>query len=45
MPKIEIKIDVTDKSPFLIRPFHGSEEDKMILNKEMKQLCYLGILN
>ena len=41
---IEIEIDVTDKSPFFIRPFHANEEDKMILDKEMKQLCYLGIL-
>ena len=26
-PNIEIEIDVTDKSPFLIRPFHANEED------------------
>ena len=31
-----IEIDVTDKSPFFIRPFHTSEEDKTILDKEMK---------
>ena len=43
-PNIEIEIDVTDKSPFFIRPFHANEDDKMILDKEMKQLCYLGIL-
>ena len=43
-PNIEIEIDVTDKSPFFIRPFHAKEEDKVILDKEMKQLCYLGIL-
>ena len=43
-PNIEIEINVTDKSPFFIRPFHANEEDKVILNKEMKQLCYLGIL-
>ena len=43
-PNIEIKIDITDKSPFFIRPFHANEEDKKILDKEMKQLCYLGIL-
>ena len=43
-PNIEIKIDVTDKSPFFIRPFHANEDDKVILDKEMKQLCYLGIL-
>ena len=43
-PNIEIEIDVTDKSPFFIRPFHANEEDKVILDKEMKWLCYLGIL-
>ena len=43
-PNIEVEIDVTDKSPFFIQPFHGKEEDKSILNKEMKRLCYLGIL-
>ena len=32
---IEIEIDVTDKSPFFIRPFHANEEDKVILDKEM----------
>ena len=35
-PNIKIEIDVTDKSPFFIRPFHSNEEDKMILDKEMK---------
>ena len=43
-PNIEIDIDITDKSPFFIRPFHVNEEDKVILDKEMKLLCYLGIL-
>ena len=43
-PNIEIEIDVTDKSPFFIRPFHANKEDKLILDEEMKQLCYLGIL-
>ena len=33
-----------DNSPFFIRPFHAKEEDKAILDKEMKRLCYLGIL-
>ena len=35
-PNIEIKIDITNKSPFFIRPFHAIEEDKVILDKEMK---------
>ena len=43
-PNIEIDIDVTDKTPFFIRPYHVREEDKRILDKEMKRLCYLGIL-
>ena len=29
-PNIEVEIDVTDKSPFFIRPFHAKEEDKNI---------------
>ena len=40
---IEVEIDVTDKSPFFIRPYHVREEDKAFIDKEMKQLCYMGI--
>ena len=43
-PNIEVDIDITDKSPFFIRPYHVREEDKAIIDKEMKRLCYLGIL-
>ena len=43
-PNIKVEIDVTDNSPFFIRPFHAKEEDKTILDKETKRLCYLGIL-
>ena len=43
-PNIKVEIDVMDNSPFFIRPFHTKEEDKTILEKEMKRLCYLGIL-
>ena len=43
-PNIKVEIDVTDSSPFFIRPFYTREEDKAILGKEMKRLCYLGIL-
>ena len=43
-PNIEVEIDVTDKSPFFIRPFHAREEDKALLDKEMKRICYFGIL-
>ena len=43
-PNIEVEIDVTDKSPFFIRPYHIREEDKAFIDKEMKWLCYMGIL-
>ena len=43
-PNIEVEIDVTDKSPFFIRPYHIRGEDKAFIDKEMKQLCYMGIL-
>ena len=43
-PNIEVDIDITDKSPFFIRPYHIREEDKAIIDKEMKRLCYLAIL-
>ena len=42
-PNIEVEIDVTDKSPFFIRPFHVREEDKAFIDKQMKRLCYMGI--
>ena len=41
---IEVEIDITDKSPFFIRPYHIKEKEKQILDKEMKRLYYLGIL-
>ena len=43
-PNIEVETDIMDKTPFFIRPFPVKEEDKNILDKEMKRLCYLGIL-
>ena len=43
-PNIEVEIDVMDKFPFFIRPYHVKEEDKTLIDKEMKCLCYLGIL-
>ena len=43
-PNIEVEIDVTDKSPFFIRPYHVREEDKAFIDKEMKRLCCMGIL-
>ena len=43
-PHIEVEIEVMDKSPFFIRPYHMREEDKVVIDKEMKRLCYMGIL-
>ena len=42
-PNIEMEIDIMDKSSFFIRCYHVKEEDKALIDKEMKQLCYLGI--
>ena len=43
-PNIEVEIEVTDRSPFFIRPYLMREEDKVVIDKEMKRLCYSGIL-
>ena len=43
-PNIEVEINITDKTLFFIRPFHAKEENTIILDKEMKRLCDLGIL-
>ena len=33
-PNIEVEIEVTDKSPFFIRPYQIREEDKAFFDKE-----------
>ena len=43
-PSIEVEIDMTERSPFFIRLYHVKEEDKALIDKEMKHLCDLGIL-
>ena len=43
-PNIEVNIEVTDNSPFFIQPYHMKEEDRAVLDKEMRWLCYLGKL-
>ena len=35
-PNIEVEIDVMDKSSFFISPYHVKEEDKALIDKEMK---------
>ena len=43
-PNIKVNVEVTDNSPFFIWPYHVKEEDRAVLDKEMRRLCYLGIL-
>ena len=43
-PNIEVNIEVMDNSPFFMQPYHVKEEDRAVLDKEMRWLCYLGIL-
>ena len=42
-PNKEVEIDVTNISRFLTL-YHVKEEDKNILDKEIKRLCYLRII-
>ena len=39
-PNIKVEIDIIDNSLFFTRPFYAREENKAILDKEMKRLCY-----
>ena len=43
-PNIEVNIEVMDNSPFFIWPHHVKEEDRAVLDREMRRLCYLRIL-
>ena len=43
-PNIKVNIEVTNNSPIFIRPYHVKEGDRAVLDKEMRRLCYLGIL-
>ena len=35
-PNIEVEIDVMHRLPFFIIPYHVKEEDKALIDKEMK---------
>ena len=41
-PNIEVEIDVTDKSPFFIRPHHLREEDIAFINKRDEVVMLYG---
>ena len=41
-PNIKVEIDLTESSPFFIRPFNAREEDKGILDKGNEKIVLLG---
>ena len=43
-PHMEVELELTDTTPFFIRPFPIKESDKDIVDKEMRKGCLLGIL-
>ena len=43
-PNIKADIKVIDESPFFVRPFKISEEDKPLMDKQMERLVSLRIL-
>ena len=42
-PSIEVDLQVINKSPSFIKPFHVKEEDTPIIDKETQRLVHLGI--
>ena len=40
----EIKLDLIDETPFFIRPYTVSEQDKLIIDKELTKLVKMGVL-
>ena len=40
-PNIEVGIDVMEKSPFFIRPYHVREEDKKVIDKRNETFMLL----
>ena len=41
---MQITLELTDTTPFFIRPFSAKEDMKAKIDKEMNKLCILGIL-
>ena len=40
-PNMEVKLELKDKTPFYIGPFPSKEEEKIIVDKEMRKRCLL----
>ena len=43
-PNVEVKLELKDKTPFYIRPFPTKVQGKIIVDREMRKGCLLGIL-
>ena len=43
-PNMEIELELNDETPFFNRPFPIKENEKDVVDKEMKKGCLLGIL-
>ena len=43
-PNIKISINLEDPTPFFVRPFNISDEDKPFMDWQMERLVHLGIL-
>ena len=43
-PSMEIELELNDETPFFIRPFPIKENEKDVVDKEMRKGCLLGIL-
>ena len=41
---MEVELELTDETPFFIRPFPIKESDKDLVDKEMRKGCLLGTL-
>ena len=40
-PNMEVKLELIDKTPFYIRPSPNKEEEKIIVDREMRKSCML----
>ena len=41
---MEVKLELNDKIPFYTRPFPSKEEEKIIVDKEIRKGCLFGTL-
>ena len=44
MPQHGVELELNDETPFFIRPFPIKENEKDVVDKEMRKGCLLGIL-